>query len=163
MRLEAEARELSKELAQLDEGVKAMNAEPTEAKAKSPGKSPGKEPVKAPDAKGLRDRADGIDDDLAFMQRRLKDMKLGEEDLRRVERSRETVKEVRRALSRNQNPRPSNRLADASGDVQVIGDELMRRIEEVLRKRKITEPADETAPEEYRRLVEKYYRALSED
>ena len=165
---EAEARELAKQTAELDKDVKSMQqaqkpADQPPQPGEQPSGQPGKKPVEAPNVRGMRDRAEGLADDMAFMERRLKEMKLGEKDLRRAAKARELVKEVKRALSRNQLPRPGGRLADASSDYQAIGDELMRRIEEVLKRRKITEPADETAPEEYRSLVEKYYRALSED
>ncbi len=156
---ESQTREVAKAMDELGKEIAQASKEGKPSSSEKPGEEPGSKPT----AKGMRDRAEGLADDLTFLQRRLEEMKLAEEDMKKVKRTRDLLKEVTRSLSRNQMPRPTNQLAQASGDFQAIGDEIMRRIEQVLKKRKITEPADETAPEEYRRLVEKYYRALSED
>ena len=48
-------------------------------------------------------------------------------------------------------------------DLDQVAGGLVARIERILRARDVRPEEDEEAPKEYRALVEKYYRALSED
>jgi len=68
-----------------------------------------------------------------------------------------------RRLSRNQPPRPTNALGAAAEAYQLIGDGLISKIERILKQREYGPMADEDAPPSFRDLVERYFRALSED
>ena len=60
-------------------------------------------------------------------------------------------------------PRNSNQLVMSASDFQAIGDQLLRKIETILKNRTLKEPADETVPEAFQEHVERYFRALSDD
>ncbi len=60
--------------------------------------------------------------------------------------------------------------SDASGafnevarHMQIVGRGIIARLEREIKAREISEPPDESAPAQYRALIESYYRALSED
>ena len=71
--------------------------------------------------------------------------------------------ELARRLSRNQPPRPTNRLGAGARAYQFVGEGVLEKLERLVKQRKLRPPEDEVAPEEFRGLVEKYFRALSED
>jgi hypothetical protein len=76
---------------------------------------------------------------------------------------------------KNQKANPSNTASNSgamsggpamkrvSKTLDEVTDGLVNRIERILRAREVKPDEEEDAPKEYRALVDKYYRALSED
>ncbi|MCX7803961.1 MAG: DUF4175 family protein [Planctomycetota bacterium] len=57
----------------------------------------------------------------------------------------------------------SGAFSEAARHIQIVGDGIIARLEREIKAREISEPPDENAPAQYRPLIERYYRALSED
>jgi len=71
---------------------------------------------------------------------------------------------IQAKLSNNMTlPRPTNALAAAARAYQIVGDGIIAKVERILREREYRPPEDEEAPEEFRELVDRYFRTLSED
>jgi hypothetical protein len=113
------------------------------------------------DAKGLRERLERRAPELLdeALDGRKGEVQLGDV-LTATERE---LLELARRLSRNQPPRPTNSLGAGALAYQVVGDGVIQKLERIIKQRDFRPPEDETAPEEFRDLVEKYFRALSED
>ena len=81
-----------------------------------------------------------------------------------MDRAAAELDKLANALSRTTTlPRPSNALNSAAEAYQIVGDVIIEKVERILREREYRPPEDEEAPEEFRGLVDRYFRALSED
>ena len=114
-------------------------------------------------AHGLAEEARGLKDDAESLQWRLarRAPELIEDD--RTSEAGEELGKLATRLSRNQPAPPSGALGGAAEAYQIVGEGLVKRVEAIIKQRRFQPAEDEEAPEDYRELVERYFRALSED
>ena len=110
----------------------------------------------------LREEAQALERDVSFLAERVERMGMQEEAEKATEAD-SYLKELTRSLGRKQLPRPTNALTRSVEGLQFVGDQLIRRFERVVREGHRAPPSDETEPERYRKLIEEYFRSLSED
>ena len=124
------------------------------------------------EARELAGKVRGLDRDAKWLrtriERRAEELLKGEEGRKGrredIARAEAALRVLERRLSRNQPlPRPTNVLRAGALAYQIVGEGLIEKVEALLKQREYRPPEDEEAPEEFRELVERYFRALSED
>ena len=158
--LAEDSRRLSDELRSLGKRTGRAAGEDGEAEERSSGGEEAGLREFEDDAKGLRERLERRAPEILAER----DERTGEAPVGDVLASTEReLLELGRRLSRNQRPRPTNSLGTGAFAYQVVGDGVIEKLEWLVKQRDFRPPEDEVAPEEFRELVEKYFRALSED
>jgi hypothetical protein len=148
-----------------------------DAKLKKAGESgmPGQTPSEktramremASEVRGLEEDAQSL---RARIERRAAELLKGREGEGRTKTVDQKMKDSERALSelarrfsRNQPPRPTNAFRAGAEAYQIVGEGIVRKIERIIKQREYQPPENEEAPADFRDLVDRYFRALSED
>jgi chromosome segregation ATPase len=111
----------------------------------------------AQDQNALQKKAESLTDRLKRIDPTAQDLKQNAEDLNAQ------MKQAAEKLAKGQTKDVSPGLNKASKALQSIGEGLLQRLNRLADKEKRRDPEEEKAPPEYRKLVEQYSRALSED
>ncbi|MFH0939887.1 MAG: DUF4175 family protein [Planctomycetota bacterium] len=129
---------------------------------------------KQSESTSISDQREKLEKDLKRLQSKIERLEPGAPEIVKM---REALNELQKAQTqaKNQNPNPKAPLSGGERNLggpafkraqkaldEVVGG-LIVRIERLLRAREVRPNEDEDAPKEYRALVDKYYRALSED
>jgi prefoldin subunit 5 len=124
-------------------------------------------PEEAETLRTLAREARGIEEDMESLRRRVE--RVAPEALsdgrvaQPLAEARNGMRETTRSLSRNLPARPGEWLGRAVEAYQILGRGLIERVEVAVRRREHSPSEDNAPPEEFRDLVERYFRALSED
>jgi hypothetical protein len=146
---------------QLAEDVKDMKkkVESLETPKAKPGEQgKGQEAQKlAQDQKELQKKAESLTDRVKRLDPNAQDLKQNADELN------SHMKQVTERLAKGQTKDVTPGLNKASKALQSLGEGLIQRLNRLADKEKRRDPDEEKAPTEYRKLVEQYTRALSED
>ena len=160
----------SMENAARDAAKKAQElAQPAQGKAPD-----GKQPAAdgKPERNHLAEKAQALDKDLKKLEPQLQRLEPGAPELAQVQDARKSLQEaIAQARQSDPQSQPTDSSVLAGGhafkhtlkQLEKIGAGLKDRIERMLKAREVRYGADEDAPKEYRTLVDRYTRALSED
>ena len=80
-----------------------------------------------------------------------------------LQQAKQAVSSARKAISARETEKASGEFTAARDHLQIAREGILERIKRILRKRDIKEPGSEHVPDEYRDLVKRYYRVLSEE
>ena len=80
-----------------------------------------------------------------------------------LQQAKQAVSSARKAISARKTEKASGEFTAARDHLQIAREGILERIKRILRKRDIKEPGSEYVPDEYRDLVKRYYRVLSEE
>ena len=112
----------------------------------------------------LSRRAGGLENDLRFLKERLKGLKLKPTSLRLLDTARERLQaEKRRNLALNQQPSSGDPLNTSAGKLERVANEIVKKIEIILKRRVLRGAGDAPVPEDYQDIVDQYFEAVSND
>ncbi|MCY3020362.1 MAG: hypothetical protein NTW87_15190 [Planctomycetota bacterium] len=140
---------------------------------KPQGKNTGQQPAPSPEAQRA-EAAENLAKDVKRLEPKLQRLEANAPEIAKMREAAAELDKAREAL-RNEKATPEGKPAPGPRNtggpnfqrvnkhLDDVAGGLLTRIERLLRAREIKPDEDEDAPKEYRALVDKYYRALSED
>ena len=183
--METAAREAAQKAQNLAENKPDNQAKPKpdESKAPKEGQPNSQQPANSPKpiadsqqpiANSQPAAADQLAKDLQRLEPKLQRLEPNAPELVKMRDARAELDKAREELKKQKTPpngTPAAGLTNAGGPtfkrvadkLDDVAGGLLNRIERLIRAREIKPDEDEDAPKEYRALVDKYYRALSED
>jgi hypothetical protein len=185
--MEQAAREAAKQAQEMT-GEKPKSDQAQNDPNQKPGKEPGKtgtpegesknpDPNAKPDQNTPEQRqanAEKLEKELKRLQSKVEHLEPNAPEIAKMRNAVEAVQQMKEDM-KNQKANPSNTASNSgamsggpamkrvSKTLDEVTDGLVNRIERILRAREVKPDEEEDAPKEYRALVDKYYRALSED
>jgi hypothetical protein len=186
-----QAQEMSQNKPNSDQAQKNDPGQKSDPNQKNPGKQPGNtgtpDPTQAdpknPDKNAKLDantpeqreaNAEKLDKELKRLQSKVDRLEPNAPEIAKMRNAVEAMQQLKEDM-KNQRTQPGSAASSGgsanggpvmkrvSESLESVTDGLVNRIERILRAREVKPDEDEDAPKEYRVLVDKYYRALSED